>query len=288
MIIFIRNKWPKPIWPRDDHVGLPEKFQQFLLTGQWALLDPYQVQFSSVQFSRSIVSDTLRPHESHMPGLPIHYQLPEFTQTRAHWVSDAIQPSRPLSSPSSPAPNPSQHQGLFQWVKSSHEVARVLEFQLQPQSFQWTPRSMSQFKRVSQRSPDIHTRVSKQAGATRSFGSSLSASADINQHLTGMDWRGLADIQQDYTGNIWVISGKRMWKDPGQRGPRPLESNQKNLKVPHSTNTASWFLCCCFLIASFSFCLLQKDRKIQSTKYISNLWSTLSWTAIFKHVNTYK
>ena len=170
MIIFMRNKWPKPIWPRDDHVGLPEKFQQFLLTGRWALLDPYQVQFSSVQFSRSIMSNSLGPHESHMPGLPIHYQLPEFTQTRAHWVSDAIQPSRPLSSPSPPAPNPSQHQGLFQWVKSSHEVARVLEFQLQPQSFQWTPRSMSQFKRVSQRSPDIHTRVSKQAGTTHSFG----------------------------------------------------------------------------------------------------------------------
>ena len=65
------------------------------------------------------------------PGLPVHHQLPEFTQTHAHQVGDAIQPSHPLSSPSPPAPNPSQHQGVFQWVSSSHEVAKVLEFQLQ-------------------------------------------------------------------------------------------------------------------------------------------------------------
>ena len=65
----------------------------------------------SVQFSRSVVSDSL--HCS-MPGLPVHHQLPEFTQTHVHRVGDAIQPSHPLSSPSPPAPNPSQHQGLFQ------------------------------------------------------------------------------------------------------------------------------------------------------------------------------
>ena len=59
------------------------------------------------------------------PGLPVHQQLPEFIQTHAHWVGDAIQPSHPLSSPSPPAPKPSQHQGLFQWVNSSHEVAKV-------------------------------------------------------------------------------------------------------------------------------------------------------------------
>ena len=75
------------------------------------------------------------------PGLPVHHQLPEFTQTHVHRVGDAIQPSHPLSSPSPPVPNPSQHQGLFQWVNSSHEVAKVLEFQLQHQSFQWTPRT---------------------------------------------------------------------------------------------------------------------------------------------------
>ena len=76
-----------------------------------------------------------------MPGLPVHHKLPEFTQTYAHWVGDAIQPSHPLSSPSPPAHNPSQHQGLFQWVNSLHEVAKLLEFQLQHQSFQWTSRT---------------------------------------------------------------------------------------------------------------------------------------------------
>ena len=81
------------------------------------------------------------PMNRSMPGLPVHHQLPEFTQTGVHWVGAAIQPSHPLSSPSPPAPNPSQHQGLFQLVNSSHEVAKVLEFQLQHQSFQWTPRT---------------------------------------------------------------------------------------------------------------------------------------------------
>ena len=68
----------------------------------------------SVQFSRSVMTNSLRPHESQMPGLPAHHQLPEFTQTHIHRVDDAIQLYPPLSSPSSPAPNPSQHQGLFQ------------------------------------------------------------------------------------------------------------------------------------------------------------------------------
>ena len=70
------------------------------------------------------------PMNHRMPGLPVHHQLLEFTQTHVHRVSDAIQPSHPLSSPSLPAPNPSQYQSLFQWVNSSHEVAKVLEFQL--------------------------------------------------------------------------------------------------------------------------------------------------------------
>ena len=73
-------------------------------------------------------------------GIPLHHQLPEFTQTHIHWVSDASQPTHPLSSPS-PAFNLSQHQGLFKWVSSSHQVAKVLEFQLQVQSFQWTLRT---------------------------------------------------------------------------------------------------------------------------------------------------
>ena len=75
------------------------------------------------------------------PGLPDHHQLPEFTQTQVHWVGDAIQPSHSLSSPSPPAPNSSQHQGLFQWVNSLHKLAKALEFQFQHQSCQWTSRT---------------------------------------------------------------------------------------------------------------------------------------------------
>ena len=88
--------------------------------------------FSSVQFSLVAQScPTLCDPMNHsMPGLPVHHQLPEFTQINIHRVGDAIQPSHPMLSPSPPAPNPSQHQSLFQWVKSSHEVAKVLEFQL--------------------------------------------------------------------------------------------------------------------------------------------------------------
>src|SRR5574337_442713 len=70
------------------------------------------------------------PTDCSTPGLPVYHQHPEPAQTHVHRVGDAIQPSPPLSSPSPPAPNPSQHQSLFQWVKSSHEVAKVLEFQL--------------------------------------------------------------------------------------------------------------------------------------------------------------
>ena len=84
----------------------------------------------SVQFSLSVVSDSLHPMNRSTPGLPAHHQIPEFTQTHVHRVSDAIQPSHPLSSPSPPTPNPSQNQSLFQWVSTSHEVAKVLEFQL--------------------------------------------------------------------------------------------------------------------------------------------------------------
>ena len=98
-------------------------------------------QFTSLHFSRSVLSDSLWPHESQHTRPPVHHQLPEFTQTHVHRVGDAIQPPHPLSSPSPPAPNPSQHQGLFQWVSSLHEVAKVLELQLQHQSFQWTPRA---------------------------------------------------------------------------------------------------------------------------------------------------
>ena len=78
------------------------------------------------------------PMDCNSPGLPVHHQLPEFTQTHIHWIGDAIQPSHPLLSPFPPALNLSPHQSLFKWVTSYHQVAKVLEFQLQDQSFQWT------------------------------------------------------------------------------------------------------------------------------------------------------
>ena len=91
----------------------------------------------TVQFSPSVMSDSLRTHGLQHPSLPVHHQLLEFIQTHIHWVGDAIQPSDPLLSPSPPAFNLSQIQGLFKWVSSSHQVAKVLEFQLQHPSFQW-------------------------------------------------------------------------------------------------------------------------------------------------------
>ena len=95
-------------------------------------------QFSSVAQSCPTLWD---PMDCSMLGLHVHHQPPKFTQTHVHWVGDAIKPSHPLSSPSLPALNLSQHQGLFQWVSSSHQVAKLLEFQLQHQSFQWTFRT---------------------------------------------------------------------------------------------------------------------------------------------------
>ena len=92
------------------------------------------VQFSSAAHSCTTLCD---PMNHSMPDLPVHHQLPEFTQTHVHWVGDVIQPSHPLSSPLPPAFNLSQHQSLFRWVSSSHQVAKVLEFQLQHLSFQW-------------------------------------------------------------------------------------------------------------------------------------------------------
>ena len=81
------------------------------------------------------------PMNHSTPGLPVHHQLSESPQTHVHQVGDAIQPSHPLSSPYPPALKLSQSQDLFQWVNSLHEVAKVLEFQIQHQSFQWKPRT---------------------------------------------------------------------------------------------------------------------------------------------------
>ena len=117
--------------------GLPSSSER---QGRWDWIKTSKMDFifsnsqqshSSVQFS-SVAQPCLTlcdPMNRSTPGLPVHHQLLEFTQTHVHWVGDAIQPSHPLSSPFPPAPNPSQHQSLFQWVNSLHEVAKVLEFQ---------------------------------------------------------------------------------------------------------------------------------------------------------------
>ena len=89
---------------------------------------------SSVQFSLSVMCD---PKDCSTPGFRVHHQLLEPAQTHVHQVGDAIKPFHPLLFPSPPAFNLSHHQGLFQWVSSSYQVAKVLEFQLQHQSFQW-------------------------------------------------------------------------------------------------------------------------------------------------------
>ena len=94
----------------------------------------FSVQFSSVAQSCPTLCD---PMDFSTPVFPVHHELPERTQTHVHWVCDAIQPSHPLLSPSPHAFSLSQHQGLFQWVSSLHQVTKVLEFQLQHQSFQW-------------------------------------------------------------------------------------------------------------------------------------------------------
>ena len=102
-------------------------------TGKFYTCKVY-IQFSSVQsFSCVRLCKTM---DCSMSGLPVHHQLPEFTLTHVHWVGDAIPQTHPLSSPSRTL-NLSQHQGLFKWVSSSHQVAKILEFQLQRQSFQW-------------------------------------------------------------------------------------------------------------------------------------------------------
>ena len=101
-------------------------------------MNQHSVQFSSIAQLCLTLCD---PMNHSTPGLPVLHQLPEFTQTHIHRVRDAIQPSYPLSSPSPPAPSPSQHQSLFQWVNSSHEVARVsaLASFLPKKSQGWSP-----------------------------------------------------------------------------------------------------------------------------------------------------
>ena len=128
----LRGNWVLFWWAGQCSVNL---WYNFLLMGGAVFSLCY---FSSVtQWCRILCN----PIKCSMPGLPVQHQLPEPTQTHVHWLGDAIQPSHPLSSLSTPALNLSQHQGLFKWVNSSNEVAKVLELQLQHQTLQWTFRT---------------------------------------------------------------------------------------------------------------------------------------------------
>ena len=104
-------------WPMKCHYCRTEDSDEFISVAQWR-------------------PTLCNPMDCSTPGLSVHHQLPELTQTHVHWVADTIQQSHPLSSPSPSVFNLSQHQGLFKWVSFSHQVAKILEFQLQHQSFQ--------------------------------------------------------------------------------------------------------------------------------------------------------
>ena len=113
-----------------DHLSLRGKILNIVIF-QWI----YTCNISSVTQLCPTLCNSM---DCSTPGFPVHQQLLEFTQTHVNWASDAIQPIHPLSSPSPPALNLSQCQDLFKWVTSSHQMAKVLDFQLQYQSFQWT------------------------------------------------------------------------------------------------------------------------------------------------------
>ena len=132
-VLLFREKHFQLIWKLFCYLFYVQGLQYSSLMAHAALSILKSFQFSSVTQSCLTLCN---PMDCSMPGLPVHQQLPEFTQVHVHWVSEAIQPSHTLSS-SSPAPNPSQHQCLFQWVSPSNQAAKVLEFQLQHQSFQW-------------------------------------------------------------------------------------------------------------------------------------------------------
>ena len=139
------------------------------------------VQFSSVARSCLTLYD---PTDCSTPGFPVHHQLPELAQIHVHWLSDAIQPSQSLLPPSPPTFNLSQHQGLFKWVSSSHQVAKVLEFQLQYQSFNeyqdWFPLGLTGW--ISLQSKGL-TRVFSNTTVQKHQFFSAQPSSQSNSHI---------------------------------------------------------------------------------------------------------
>ena len=120
-----KNEVDEPKWKQHssvDLIGDGSKLQFYK--------EQYCIRSDQIRAVAQLCPTLCDPMNRSMPGLPVHHWLPEFTETHIHQVGDAIQPSHPLPSPSPSAPNPFQHQSLFQWVNSLHEVAKVLEFQL--------------------------------------------------------------------------------------------------------------------------------------------------------------
>ena len=130
------NKKQSQYPPHNKQKNLSKYFLNFSLKSHNITSNTLSITWDtlSIQFSYSVLSNSLQPHGQQHPD---HHQLTELVQAHIHRVGDSIQKSHPLSSPSPPALNLSQHQGLFKWISSSHQVAKVLEFQLQHQSFQW-------------------------------------------------------------------------------------------------------------------------------------------------------
>ena len=231
------------------------------------------------------------------PGLPVHHQLPEFTQTHIHRVSDAIQPSHPRSSPSPPAPNLSQHQSLFQWVNSSHEVAKVLEFQLQHHCLQRNPRAdllpnglvgspcsprdsqesspASQFKNINSLALSFHQ------GGVNSLKKGLQ---HPNQWMrrqllenSDMDWQ----MSTKHLLQWWVKSWSTRCSRLLSFYPVKIQPKQNSLQTSVMDKNDSWntFL---FIAALFSIakrwkqpkCLPTDERINKSGKYIYqwNIW----------------
>ena len=151
------------------------------------------------------MSDSLQSHESQQARPPVHHQLLEFTQTHVHRAGDAIQPSHPLSSPSPPALNLSQHQCLFKWVNSSHEMAKVLEFQLQ--SCQWTLRTDLLYNRLVL-SP-CNPRDSRESSPTPQFNSinSLRISLLYSPTLTSIHdhWKTIALTRRTFVDKVMSL-----------------------------------------------------------------------------------
>ena len=153
------------------------------------------------------MSDSLQPHGLQQPGFPVYHQLPELAQTHVHWVGDAIQPSHPLSSHSLPDFNLSQHQGLFHWASSSYQVAKILEFQLQHQSFQWIFRTdfLSNWPVWSPCSP----RNSQESSPTPQFKTIQFSSAQLSLYPTYTSihdhWKTIALTRQTFVGKLMSL-----------------------------------------------------------------------------------